>query len=366
MYLSSNWLKNFIPDLDVSDSEAFKYRVDTRLSEVESIIETGAELKGLVIANVVSIAPHPKHKNLTVCQVDIGTKQHLQIVCGADNVKEGMRSVAVVPGGSVYGPEGEPMQIAEREVAGVTSQGMLCAPDELGLNDDHRGIIEIDNSTPIGTDVTELFSDTVIEIENKALPHRPDTFSHLGIARELSAIWGLDLSIPHGEIPPSHANNQVDIEIDNQIPKLVPRYSGLALTEVRVKPSPLWLQIALARAGERSVNNIVDITNYVMHHTGQPLHAFDLDKLSSQKVIIRKSKKGEQIRTLDQQHRKLTEGTIVIADISGPIAIGGIMGGESTAVDDSTTRIFLEAASFEMYTIRRTSRELGLRSEAQY
>lgn len=366
MLISLKWLKKLVPEFQIATAEEFKDTLDTRLSEVESLDEVGSGLSKLVIAKVESVDAHPKHDNLSVCQVNIGAEKPVQIVCGAANVKPEMYSVAVLPGGKVYADSSqkELMPIAVRKVAGVESKGMLCAPDELGLSDEHEGIIELDKSLPPGSDVTEMFEDVVLEIENKALPHRPDAFSHLGIAREVSAIFDTRLEYEAYDTPRVRSENKVEVAVENRIPRLVSRYSGLSMTNVKVGPSPLWLQLALARTGERSINNVVDITNYVMLHMGQPLHAFDTDKLAGQKVIVRKANEGETIVTLDHVERQLSNEMVVIADSEKPIAIGGIMGGESTAISNETNNVFLEAANFEMYNIRRTSRELGLRTQA--
>jgi phenylalanyl-tRNA synthetase beta chain len=364
MLLSLKWLKKFVPDLEIADLESFKHTVDTHLSEVERVEERGNELQGLVVARVESVEEHPTHKNLKVCRVDVGENELRQIVCGADNVRAGMWSVAVLPGGTVLA-DGKAMNIAVRAVAGVESHGMLCAPDELGLNDDHRGIIEIDHSVPVGTDVTEYFRDVVIEIENKAVPHRSDAFSHLGIARELAAMFELELQMPTPEIPPvGYIDSELEIHIENRNPESAPRYMSMLFSNAQVGPSPLWMQIFLAYAGERPINNIVDLTNFVMHHVGQPLHAFDADKLEQHKVIIRKAQAGEQIVALDNNMYKLTPEMLVIADGEKPIALAGIMGGVGTAITTETKNILVEAANFEMYAVRRTSRQLGLRTQA--
>lgn len=364
MHISLAWLKKFVPEFEIASTAEFKDALDTRLSEVESIVEYGQGLEKLVIAKVESFKEHPKHKNLKVCQVNIGQPDLIQIVCGADNVQLDMYSVAVLPGGKVYDQNHELMSISVREVAGVESNGMLCAPDELGISEDHNGIMQLDESVPAGTDVTELFQDIVIEIENKALPHRPDAFSHLGIAREVSAIFNTPLTTPEFDTPRVRSEEKIKIEVENQTPEFVKRYSGLAMANIQVGPSPLWLQLALARVGERPINNVVDITNYVMHHLGQPLHAFDASKLKGNKIITRFAKKGEKVKTLDGVERELTNEMLVIADSQNSIAVAGIMGGESTEIDNNTTRIFLESANFEMYNIRRTSRALGLRTQA--
>lgn len=370
MHLTLKWLQKHVPEFTINNLETFKHKLDTRLSEVEHIEQKGGDLRLLVIGEVLEVEKHPDSKKLSVCKVNAGSDETRTIVCGAPNVRAGMYSVVCLPGGRVYVPEshrGESsentMDISERAVAGVKSQGMLCSTSELGMNNTHASIIEVDDTLAPGTEVTELFQDVVIEIENKAVPHRPDVFSHRGIAREISAIFKTPIKNLSLELP-SKREDATPVTITNKVPELCPRYTGIQLTDITIKPSPLWLQIALSYAGVKPINNIVDVTNYVMLDVGQPLHAFDLNKVANNEIIIRKARKGEQIETIDHQTRELPEGAIVIADPKQAIGIAGIMGGLNTEIDDTTTNVFLESANFEMYSIRRTSRELGLRSEA--
>jgi phenylalanyl-tRNA synthetase beta chain len=367
MQLTLNWLKQHIPEFELADLNSFKHKLDTRLSEVESVRWRGTNLEKLVIGEITEVNPHPSSEKLTVCTVNVGGKTTQQIVCGAPNVRVGLYSVVCLPGGQVEDGKGGILEITEREVAGVTSAGMLCALDELGLWPDHNKIIEVDRSLAPGSDVTNMFRDVEIEIENKALPHRPDAFSHLGIAREISAIFktrlGTELE-PNWQPMAPDADQELSLNVQNKFWEGCLRYSAIALNNVKVGPSPLWLQIALAYAGTKPINNVVDITNYVMHDIGQPLHAFDYDKLASGQIVVRKAAKGEKITTIDHQERILPENATVIADLEKPIAVAGIMGGADTEISEQTTQVVLESANFEMYSIRRTSRQLGLRSEA--
>jgi len=362
MKLSLNWLKNHIPEFEIADNEQFKARVDTRLSEVEHVETRGDKLHLLVVGEIMQVAAHPSSDKLVVCQVNVGMSDLVQIVCGAPNARVGLYSVAAMPGGQVY-PD---IKIGVREVMGVESRGMLCAMDELGLWPDHNKIIELDKSLAPGTDVTAMFKDVVLEIENKALPHRPDVFSHRGVAREISTIFKTPLIEGVFEIPQASASEDapVNLKVEIKNDELCWRYSAITLKSVSVGPSPLWLQIALAYAGMKPINNVVDITNYVMHDIGQPMHAFDLDKLAGSEIIVREAAKGEKLITIDHAERELQPGMLVIADKNGAIAVGGVMGGVATEVTETTQNIVLEAANFEMYSIRRTSRRLGLRSEA--
>ncbi len=366
MQISYNWLKNYVPEFEIPNLENFNYKLDTRLSEVDKVEPRGVGLSHLVIAQIMEVEPHPTNKHLHVCRVDAGEDAPRTIVCGAENAVKGLKTVCCLPGGHVYDPKhhDQIVDIGERKMGEIMSAGMLCSPAELGLGTEHNGIIELPENSQIGKPVAELFRDVIIEIENKNLAHRADAFSHLGIARELSAIFKtrFDQRIP--TLPAASAEDDRKYKISLQDSDLCKRYTAISITGIKIAPSPLWLQIAVSYAGLRPINNIVDITNYVMLDVGQPLHAFDADKLASNEVIIRKSKPNEQITTLDGLVRKLPTGTLVIADTKHPIAIAGIMGGDHTAISDNTTNIFLESANFEMYGIRRSSRALGLRTDA--
>ncbi len=366
MYISINWIKRHLPDFELHNIQHLKEKLDTRLSEVENIEQKGEQLSNLIIGRIEKVVEHPTNKKLFVCTVDVEGPEPLTIVCGAPNAKEGIISVVCLPGGSVVTADGTKMAITERKMGDVTSQGMLCAPDELGMSDDHSKIIELPSNSKIGMDVTDMFSDIVIEIENKALPHRPDAFSHLGIAREFKAIFKLQIANtdPDSKLKMSAERTPEKLSIEIKNTELCPRFSAVVLDEVKVEPSPLWMQIALSYAGVRPISNIVDATNYVMLDIGQPMHAFDYAKLESKKLIIREAKDGETVTTLDDKERELEDGMMVVATPEGVESIAGIMGGAKSEISSSTTKIVLEAANWEMYQIRRTSRKLGLRSEA--
>jgi phenylalanyl-tRNA synthetase beta chain len=365
MLISVKWLQKYIPEFQVSNIDKFRYRVDTRLSEVADVEVKGAGLDKLITAEIVSVENHPKSDKLHVCQVNTGSETRT-IVCGAPNVRPGMISILCLPGGSVYDHDShEPMSIAKRPVMGVESDGMLCSPAELGLSTHHEGIIELPAGTIIGQDVVGEFRDTVIEIENKAFPHRPDVFSHLGVAREFSAIFKTKLVEATADkdfIARAEINLPLDIDVRDT--DFCPRFSAVTISNVQVKPSPLWLQVALSYCGVRPINNVVDITNYIMMDIGQPMHAFDYQKIDGHKLVVRKAKQDEEITSLDGKKRKLSEQMTVISDADKPQSIAGIMGGADSEISTSTTEIILEAANWEMYQIRRTSRDLGLRSEA--
>lgn len=366
MLASLKWLKRYVPEFDIHDLDKFKNKLDTRLSEVEEVKVVGEGLSGLVVAEIIDASPHPTNPKLQICQVNVGNEGVFNVVCGAPNARAGLYTVMCLPGGKVFNPDNhtELVEIGERKFQDTTSQGMLCSPAELGLSNSHDGIIELPSGSKVGEEVDDLFKDIIIEIENKSLPHRPDVFSHLGLAREIAAIFKINIQASQPE--PAHKPSEQSLEmlVKNNAPDLCRRYSGISITNVKIEPSPLWLQIALSYAGIRPINNIVDITNYVMLDIGQPLHAFDMDKLVGRQVFIRLSRSGEKIVTLDKVDRELPEKTVVIANRSDAIAIAGIMGGFSTMIENHTTNVFIESANFEMYSIRRSSRALGLRTDA--
>ncbi|MGM0507198.1 MAG: phenylalanine--tRNA ligase subunit beta, partial [Bacteroidota bacterium] len=336
--------------------------------EVEEWIRTGSLLEGVVVGLVNDVRPHPNADRLRLCDVDLGNET-VQIVCGAPNVASG-QSVPVATVGTTLPPtkpDGESFTIRKAKLRGERSSGMICSQAELGLGKDHDGIWVLDGSPDPGTALHELLDlkeDTIFEIA--LTPNRPDAACHLGVARDLAALVGRPLKSP--EIP--------DLEIDEDLQSVLPiriespgrcgRYVGMVLDDVTVGPSPAWLQRRLESLGLRSINNVVDTTNFILHEMGQPLHAFDLEKIRGREVIIQTVNEKSRLTTLDHQERTLPEGTLAICDADGPMAIAGIMGGLESEVTDETTRILLESAWFEPTGIRRTSKELTLQTDASY
>ncbi|MFC1780437.1 phenylalanine--tRNA ligase subunit beta [Patescibacteria group bacterium] len=368
MLLSKKWLQQYLPEGITLSEDELRERVTFSLAEVEEIHTIGSDLKKIVVGEIKKIKPHPKSSKLHIAIVDIGSRNKRSIVCGASNTFEGAKVPVAVPGGSVLNPEqklGEQdvYEIKEVEIKNVKSSGMLCSQKELGISDDHEGIWILPDEVKVGEDFLELITDTVFEIENKSLTNRPDCFSHLGIARELSAILKIPFDYKESEetLIPTKTLPLV-VKVDNK--ELCKRYTAIAIQGIKISPSPLWLQLKLLVTGVRPVNNIVDATNYVMLDLGQPLHAFDYNKLSTPRIIVRTAKKGEKIVTLDGEERELESTHLLITDPKKPVAIGGIMGGENTEVDENTKDIIIEAANFEMFNIRRSTRQLGIRSEA--
>ena len=358
MRISYEWLTEFV-DLDgVSAKDAAD--VLTRLGvEVESL--TMVDLSQIVIGKVLEQQKHPKSRNdLWVHQVDLGAGRVQQIIAGAPNAVPGTLVPVALPGTTV--PNGK--TVKDMNIAGFKASGMLCSADELLLGEDHSGIMLLDRGTPGEPLTTVIPSQAVIEAE--ILSNRPDEMGHLGIARELAA--GLDRPVKRDFMPaftgtePPAGRDMVQVAIDDA--ELCSRYIGGVITGVRVGPSPEWLQRRLRACGVRPINNIVDVTNYVLLEYAQPLHAFDLAKLEGPAIEVRRARDGETLLCLDGIERSLTPDMLVIADARRPVALAGVIGGEETAVTEGTTDILLEAATFHGPNIRQTSRAIGLRTEA--
>ena len=366
MLISLKWLKQYLPEL-VKEPKEIAERLSESLAEVESIRNLGEGLENIVVGEVKKVEKHPKKEKLSVCIVNDGTTTR-KIVCGAPNVVEGAFVAVCKPGGSVYNPGDKlglqgVMKIEERELAGVKSQGMICSMKELGLSDEHDGIWILPTNSIIGSNVVELITDTIFEIENKSLTHRPDCFSHEGIARELSAIFKTTFTKVDAKTP-LIPTQLVDLKVEVKDTELCPRFSAIVVTNVKIQPSPIWLQLRLLSVGVRPISNIVDVTNFFMMDMGQPMHAFDYDKVGKKKLIVRHAEEGEKLKTLDGLERKLSKDMLVVADPNRALSIAGIMGGESSEISEKTKTVVLEAANWEMFNNRRTSRTLGIRTEA--
>jgi phenylalanyl-tRNA synthetase beta chain len=364
---SHAWLRAFVPHgLSVAETRDL---ITAHVATVDAMTRLREELAPVVVARVVEVVRHPNSERLWLTKVDDGRGTLVEVVCGAPNVEAGTlypfaRTGTELPGG---------LRIEERRIRGVTSNGMLCSARELALGEDQDGIMPLDVDVPPGTPLLDALplSDVCYEVD--VLPNRPDLLSHLGMARELAALTGVPLQLPLRGLPhrgaamsaPSEARIagvRVAIEdLDG-----CPRYMGVVLRGVRVGPSPEWLVRQLAAVGIRSISNVVDVTNYVLHGFGQPMHAFDLQRLAGPAVIVRKAHPGETLMTLDGAQRALTPDMTVIADAGRAIAVAGVMGGKDSEVSDATTDIFLEVAFFTPAHVRRTRRALGLSTDASY
>ncbi len=372
MRVSYEWLKEMV-DLPADPAELVAEFVRTG-TEVEGVEDTGASLKGVVTGHVLDCVPHPDSDHMHVCTVDVGQKnlgadgkpEPLQIVCGAPNMRTGLK-VAVATIGTVLPGN---FKIEKAKKRGVISFGMCCSEAELGMGSDHSGIIELPEDTPVGLDYAQWsgLGDTIIDCE--MTPNRPDCLSMMGVAVEVSAMLDEDT---HIELPTiqkeegPEAASLVDVAIED--PDLCPRYTARVVRGVKIGPSPEWLAKRVRAAGARSINNVVDVTNYVMFLTGQPLHAFDLGKLSERDgkrhVVVRAAREGEMLTTLDGQERKLTtENLLITDDGETPVALAGVMGGLDSEITDETVDVLLESAAFASGNISRTSRVLDLMSEA--
>ena len=359
MKISLDWLAEYVSWDDTPEDLAAK--LTSAGLNVESLEEFKQSFPGVVIAHVTDHQQHPDADRLSLCRVDDGTGEPVQVVCGAANVRKGLtvlfaRVGAVLPGD---------FKIKKSKIRGVESRGMICSANELGLAAESEGIMELETDLAPGTSADELygFSDIVLDIE--VTPNRPDWLSHIGVAREVAAIYGTKVSMPPvWNYQPSSESLGIQVKIADYGD--CPRYGAFGATGLRIGPSPDWMQKRLRAIGSRPINNLVDITNYVMFELGQPMHAFDRAKLTGETISIRTADKGTKVVTLDGQERKLDEGTLLVCDDSGPVALAGVMGLANTEVSDTTTEIILESAFFDPQLVRTASRGLGLISESSY
>ncbi len=364
MKLPLKWLREFVTT-DASVEEISR-RLSVAGLEVENIERLAPSFEGVTIARVLDVQKHPNADRLHLCQVDSGAEK-LSIVCGAPNVQAGM-TAALARVGARLGKE-PPLQAAV--IRGVRSEGMLCSERELGLSTEHAGILSLPLDAPLGAPLADYLGldETVFDVA--VLANRGDCLSILGLAREVSALFDVRLTLPHLRTikidrrdGASGANAGFSVEM--AAPDLCPRYAALKMTGIKIGPSPSWLKRRLELCGTRSINNVVDATNYVMLELGQPLHAFDLTKIAGGKIVVRRAGSDREFITLDNEKRVLEPDDLLIADAQKPLAIAGIMGGQNSEVSEATTTVLLESAYFEPMTIARTARRLGLRSEASY
>lgn len=366
MKISFNWLKKHI-DLNESPEEISDLLTNCGL-EVEDVYEhefVKGGLKGLIVGHVVSAQKHPDADKLKLTKVDVGNNQILEIVCGAPNVEEGQKVVVAIVGVTIYPSNAEPFTIKKAKIRGVESNGMICAEDEIGLGSNHSGIMILDEKCIVGKNITEYIktgNDYIFEIGLTA--NRGDAASHLGVARDLKALLNRKLNkTPKNILKISNNTYPLKIIIKNK--ELCKRYSGVVIKNVTITDSPEWLKNKLSAIGIKSINNVVDITNYIMHDIGQPIHAFDFDKLNGN-IEVRKSVQNEKIITLTNEEKKLTGNELVIADNTGPIALAGVIGGLSTCIDNNTKNIFVESACFDMSVVRKTSKITGISTDSSF
>lgn len=362
MLVSLKWLAEYVPL--TLPPRALAERLTVCGVKVERTVERGDEWDGVRVAHVLEVRPHPNADRLRLVTVDVDETERPTVVCGAPNVATGQKVAYAAVGTRLRdGHSGEWFELKAARIRNVESAGMVCSEKELGLSDEHEGILVLAEDAPVGTPLREYMGDTIFDIE--VTPNRPDHLSILGVAWEVAAQTHVKVKEPeriYPEAATSTAGQRTSVTIEDR--DLCPRYLAGIVERVKVGPSPEWLQERLRSAGMRSINNVVDITNYVMLETGQPLHAFDFRKLGGARIVVRRARAGERIRSLDGVDRELMPGVLVIADASKPVAIAGVMGGTDTEVTAGTTTILLEAANFEAISVRKTSGELGLRTEA--
>ncbi len=357
MKITYNWLKEYA-DFPWDWPELAERLTMAGLA-FEGVEDLGARYEGVVIGRVQACRPHENADRLTVCQVDVGTGVNT-IVCGAPNVAAGQTVAVALPGTTLPGG----MHIKKAKIRGVASEGMLCAEDELGLGDSHDGIVVLDKDLPVGAPFAAATGRGDVVLDFEVTPNRPDCLSLWGIAREVHALTGDPLRPPNAQVPESGPATEQDVRIDIEAPDDCPRYVGRIVRGVEVGPSPEWLQRRLRAVGQRPINNIVDVTNYVLRELGHPLHAFDLHTLDQRRIIVRRACAGETLEALDGTHCQLDEAMLVIADGTRPQALAGVIGGAHSQVSAATADILLESAYFTPARVRLARSRLGLFTEA--
>ena len=359
MKVSYNWLKDYLP-LEV-DPHLLAEKLSLVGFEVEEVIENRLDFPYVVVGKVLEVEKHPNADELTVCKVDIGANSFLNIVCGAPNVRKNQ----IVPIAMVGADLPNGLRIHKAKIRGVESEGMICSEQELGISDNAEGIWVLASNLPIGSPLAEALdfeTDYILDIA--VTPNRPDALSHIGIAREVAAIFDLRFSKPKPKYPELEELTSSLVTVELESPESCPRYAARLIGNVKIGTSPTWLARRLESVGMRPINNIVDITNYILMETGQPLHAFDYDLFEGKKIIVRESEEGESFTTLDDKTHKLQAGTVLICDAAKPVAIGGIMGGLNSEVNNDTKNILLESAYFAPQNIQKSLRYLDINSEA--
>ncbi len=371
MKISYNWLSDYI---DIPEEMSIKEVADLLTDiglEVEGlheyeVVEGG--LNGLVVGKVESVVPHPDADRLRVTTVNVGAEELLNIVCGAPNVAEGQHVVVATIGAVLYPKDGDGFKIKKSKIRGILSEGMICAEDEIGLGESHEGIMVLTDQPKVGTPAAEYFnlqSDQIIEIG--LTPNRSDAFSHIGVARDLQAALKFrnnykgDLNLPNLTDFKEGNDHALKVEVVDTIG--APRYAGVVIDDVKIGPSPQWMQDRLTAIGLRPINNVVDVTNYVMYEFGQPLHAFDMATVGN-KVIVKNLAEGSKFKTLDETERTLSSHDLMICNANTGMCIAGVFGGMDSGVSETTSSIFLESAYFDAKTIRKTSTTHGLRTDA--
>ncbi|MFD2741894.1 MULTISPECIES: phenylalanine--tRNA ligase subunit beta [Sphingobacterium] len=367
MKISYNWLKNFIDIAPYTPDELSLILTDIGL-EVEAVDKVQSipgGLEGLLVGEVLTCDRHPNADKLQITTVNVGAAEPLHIVCGAPNCRAGLKVIVAPPGAVCHPSSGEPFKITKSKIRGEVSEGMLCGEDEVGLGTSHAGIVELPEGTVPGLLVKDFYQmedDFCFEIG--LTPNRADAASHLGVARDLAAYF-------RKELQPINTESVTESQVEGTAVVVLatedaPRYAGINISGITVAESPSWLKEKLQTIGVRPINNVVDVTNYILHDLGQPLHAFDQAKIAGNKIVVRKAKEGELFVTLDEVERKLTSEDLVIADAEKPMCIAGVFGGAESGVTETTTDVFLESAYFHPVTVRKTAKRHGLKTDSSF
>ncbi len=379
MNISYNWLREYAPVQETPEELADILTMGGL--EVESIDKKGLSMDGVVIGRVERVRPHPNANRLSCCEVDLGGPEPARIVCGAPNVAEGQLVPVATPGATLMLPDREdpdihtPVTIRKTKLRGEPSEGMICAEDELGLSDNHDEIMVLTGAPGAEPRVGQPFSeyleargivyrDAVLDIS--VTPNRPDATSHLGVARDAAALTNIPLRLPEAPAPKPGGEAADLVTIDIQAPRACPRYVAMIVRDVTVRESPAWLQAKLKAIGLRPRNHIVDVTNYLLHDVGQPLHAFDFDTIAGQHIRVHLTREVTPFITLDDKEHSIPPGAIMIADAERDVAIGGVMGGQNSEVRETTRNVLIESAFFDPSHIRRVAKALGIQSDASY
>ena len=375
MKISYNWLREYVgTSLTPSEAEKVLSSIGLEVESMESVEEVPGSLEGVVVGEVLECGKHPDADKLSLTKVDVGEADHLQIVCGAPNVAKGQKVLVAKVGTTLTFTSGDKVTLKRAKIRGVESAGMICAEDELGIGTSHDGIMVLPAGAVVGTPAKEylgLETDTLMEIG--LTPNRVDAASHIGVARDLSA-WlrfnGTDAKLVKPSVGSfeqlKRGSDIAPVKVKVEAADGAPRYAGLTFDNVTMAPSPDWLKKRLTAIGLRPINNIVDITNYILHETGHPLHAFDYDKISGKEVVVRRAADGELITPLDGVERKLTSGDLMICDTEKPMTLAGIFGGAESGITSSTRRVFLESAYFNPVSIRKSSKRHQLKTDASF
>lgn len=370
MTISHKWVLEYLPvEIEPERLSKILTSIGLEVEKMENFEEVKGALKGLIIGEVLEVQQHPNADKLKLTKVNIGNTEPLQIVCGAPNVAATQKVIVATVGTTIYPTSGQPLTMKVAKIRGVESHGMICAEDEIGLGVSHAGIMVLPNHVKVGMPADEYFnpySDVIYEIG--LTPNRMDAMSHWGVARDVCAyLTHHDKKDVKPVLPQSHYkvdNTSLEISVSIQNKEACKRYSGVCIANVKVQPSPKWLQERLKSIGLRPINNIVDITNFIQHETGQPLHAFDYDQISNHQIIVKTLPQETSFITLDDKERKLSSEDLMICDANKPICIAGVFGGWHSGVTEKTKNIFLESAYFDPVFIRKTSFRYGLRTDA--